>query len=835
MTATAEIEAPTPLAFQGLSEREAAARRARGEGNAVPFATSRSYRRILRDNAFTFINVVLFAVAIILVVLGAPGDAFMTVALVLANVVVGVVQESRAKRQLDRIALLARPRATVIRDGRERDVAPDEIVRGDLLVVRPGEQILVDGRVVGPGEMRVDESLLTGESDPVPKRRGDAVASGSFCVAGSAVYEAERVGAHSTAQQITVRARAFRAMQTPLQREIGLVIRVMVVVVAALGAQVAYESWKGTDGLPLVEHVRAAAVIAALVPQGLAFMVTVTYAMAAVRLAGKGALIQQMNAVESSSHIDVLCLDKTGTLTTNDLALEALVPLAVDESDLRRRLGVFVASASAGNRTTAAIAAACAGAPLPANDEALFSSERKWSALAFADEAMRGAYVLGAPEMLRPALVTGPGFDDGAVAEWAARGLRVLLFAHQPDAVALHGPDGELRLPSGLVPLGLVILRDELRPEARETAAGFAAAGIALKIISGDHPETVAALARQAGIGPAGRPLVAVSGQDLDGLDDDALAEAAEETSVFGRVTPQQKERLVRALQRRGHYVAMIGDGINDVPALKQAHLGVAMRSGSAIARSVADIVLLDDSFAVLPAAFREGQRILRGMQDIIRLFLVRTLYVALVILAASLLGVAFPVTPKHNGLNALLTVGIPTFALAVWARPGSTPHRLLPSASRFVLPAALSIAGVSLTVYLFFLSTTDDVSMARSALTTVTVLCGLVLIPFARPPSEAWTGGNALTGDRRPTLLAVALLLAYGATLLVRPLREFYDLAILPVTGYVLIALAVWGWAAALRLLWRLHPTAWIEQHVRRLRRQKRDTSRPARNPHHA
>lgn len=798
-TAATQEETAVAGRPQGLSEAEAAARRARGENNVIPAGPSRSYRRILAQNAVTPINVTLFVICAILTGLGLYGDALMTASLVTANVVVGVFQEARAKRQLDRISLLARPTATVIRQGRERAIDPEGVVVGDVLAIRPGDQILVDGRVLSESGLTVDESLLTGESDLIPRRVGDTVHSGTFCMGGSGTYLAEKVGIHSSAQRLTVAARRFRTAETPLQREIGLVLRVMAVLAIALSVEV-ISSYRGSaHGMPFSESVRAAAVLASLVPQGLSFMVTATYAMAVVRMAGSGALIQRINSVESTSHVDVLCLDKTGTLTTNKLVLETLLPLgSAPLARTQNLLGDFCASAGAGNRTTEAIAAASPGVARAVQEEVPFSSERKWSAIAFDD----GVYFLGAPEILQPALLAGSDLGP-QVAEQTARGLRVLVFASAPEMPPLHDAAGEAVLPSGLEPLALAVLRDELRPEAQSTITQFAAAGIGLKIISGDNPETVAALARQAGFGPE---LRTVSGLALEGIGERALLRVAEETTVFGRITPQQKERLVRALRRRGHYVAMIGDGVNDVLALKQADLAIAMRSGSQVTRSVADIVLLEDSFRTLPKAFLEGQRIRRGMLDIIRLFLVRTLSVALVILAATLLGSAFPTTPRQNGIPATLTVGIPTIALAAWARPGDTPRRLVFSSGYFVMPAAVSIAWVGASVYQFYISSTGDVVEARSALTTVAVLCGLVLIPFAQPPVEAFVGGSQLNGDWRPTILAGALLALFGAALALPPTRHFYELRVLSVWDYILISHVVLGWAFALRFFWRLN-----------------------------
>jgi len=788
----------------GLSENQVLARRAGGQGNNVRLQTSRSYLQILRENAFTFINTVLFAIGFVLILMGRPGDAIVTAGLVFMNVVVGVWQEGRAKRMLDQIALLTRPKAAVMREGVEKSVDPSELVLGDVLVVRPGDQVVVDGQVIGPEGARadVDESLLTGESDLIAKRVGDAVYSGSFCVSGSVMYEAQKVGAASLAHQMTASARAFRQIKTPLQLDIDYVIRVMVLLASLLGALLVIR--QALEHSPTVETVQIAAVIVALVPQGLFFMTTVTYAMGAVRMAGKGALVRQANAVESMSHVNVLCLDKTGTLTTNRIMFHALRPLGASQAEVERSLAAFAAGASSRNRTAEAIAAAfpARGGPRRVREEVAFSSERKWSAVAFDDDGSRGVYVLGAPEILEAHLAADKGQAEGQVAdEWSAQGLRVLLFAYCPEPAPLNESSGQPRLPSDLIPLGLLAFSDELRPEAQATLEGFAQAGIRLKIISGDNPQTVAALAKQAGL--AGDVRV-VSGLDLAEMDEPQLAQTAEEATIFGRITPQQKEQLVSALRGRGHYVAMIGDGVNDVLSLKQAQLGIAMQNGSQAARAVADLVLLNDSFAALPFAFREGQRIVRGMTDIMRLFLTRTLYVTLLILFAAVTGAVFPLSPKHNSVLALLTVGIPTLGLAAWAQAGHTPRDVLRAIRHYVIPASFTAALVGLAVYLLYSLTAQNENMAQTALTVTLVLCGLVLVLFVEPPTAFWVGGDELSGDWRPTFLALAMLMLLGLMMGLAPLRQFFELSILSITDWLWISLVVVVWALALRLMWR-------------------------------
>ncbi len=473
--------------------------------------------------------------------------------------------------------------------------------------------------------------------------------------------------------------------------------------------------------------------------------------------------------------------------------------LGADSAGLKRILGDYASSTPDGNRTIAAIGEAFDGQVRHVEEQVPFSSERKWSALAFDDPALRGVYVLGAPEILHSRLRFGADLGS-QIDEWVNQGLRVLLFAYSPNNTPLHDVEGKSQLPSGLIPLSLLSFSDELRPEAQETVSHFAELGIELKIISGDNPHTVAALYKQVGLTDDVR---IVSGLDLDAMGDGQLEEVAEQATIFGRIAPQQKEKLLGLFRRKGRYVAMIGDGVNDVLALKQADVGVAMQSGSQATRGVADIVLLGDSFASLPTAFREGQRIIKGMEDVVRLLLTRTLYVMLLIVATQIVGVAFPVTPKHNAILALLTVGIPIFAIAAWARPGTPPRSVIRSTTHFVFPAAFTVSVVALAVYLYYLTTTGDVGIAHTALTTATVQSGLVLIPFVEPPTGWWVGGDELSGDWRPSVLAMGMLGLYGVIMAVPSLRAAFELTPLRPFDYLLIGVVVAAWALLLRFIW--------------------------------
>jgi cation-transporting ATPase E len=820
-----------------------AARKARGEVNVPPPSPGRSYRQIILGNIFSFINNVFYSLCLLLVLLGRPLDAILPLVAVLANVAVSVFQEVRAKRKLDEIALLTRPTAKVIRDGREQSVDPGEIVRGDLLMVGPGDQIVVDGALVGDGTMEVDESQLTGESDMVRKRSGDRVFSGSFCVTGSARFEAQQIGATSLANQIIAGARAERHVLTPLQREINGVIRLTLLVAAFLMVVLTVDAVAWSD--PFVELVEKLVVVIGLVPQGLLLSIVVAYALGAMRVAGRGALVQQSNAIESLSNVDTFCLDKTGTLTTNRLQLEDVQPLDIDRDDLRGRLSDFVASATTGNKTSEAIAEALPGERHTVIDEVPFSSARKWSALVFdgnedgvsgpsmapaagdtegitsnlpASRSLRGVYVLGAPEMLRPHLRQGAELN-GQGDEWAARGLRVLLFAYRPEPVLLNDGDNGVRDPDGLIPLGLVGLTDELRPKAHETLTAFAEAGVDLKIISGDNPETVKALAVQAGFDLQAK---LISGLELDRLDDGQLDAVAVEYGVFGRITPQQKERLVRALHGRERYVAMTGDGVNDVLSLKQADLGIAMQSGSQATRGVADIVLTNDSFAVLPHAITEGQRIIAGMQSVLKLFLSRTFFLALLIIAVGIVG-TFPFSPRQSALLSILTAGVPAVALAAWAHPvravrGSSLGRL----ASFAVPAGLAVTLIGLLLFAGYTLpvfevargsvTVDEINAvlkhtlprAQTVVISFLTVCGLLLVMFVEPPSRFWAGRDEPSGDRRPTWLAIVLLVGLLAIAFVPTLSGLFDLRPVKPLDAAVIAVAATVWVFLVRWAWR-------------------------------
>ncbi len=816
----------TPLS--GLTEAEVAQRRSQGLANKVPPPTGRTYAQIVRENIFTFINIVIFVLGAALVVVGRPSDALVSLGVISANVLVSVVQEIRAKRTLDRIAVLTRPTAQVMRDAVPHNVTPDELVVGDVLQVNPGDQIVLDGHVIGDGQMQVDESQLTGESNLVPKQTGDEVYSGSFCVNGSALYVAEKVGEQSLSNQITSGARAFRRVLTPLQNEIYLVVRMMLALVIYIEFLLIIDALLARANTG--ETIANATLVVGLVPNGLFLSITLAYALGAVRIIQHGALVQQSNAIESLSNVTVLCLDKTGTLTANRLQVNAVHPIGSSEDEVKRILGVMVASAKTLNKTSEAIKQAYPAQAVPLSADVPFSSARKWSAVAFA----KGIYALGAPEMLQPYLGQA-GLDTSAVwqeikaqsAQLADRGLRVLLIAHHPDPQLLHDQGDDSRLPEGMQPIGLISLSDELRAEARETLQRFSAAGVRPKIISGDNPETVAALAKQAGLPDN---IMLVSGLELNEMNDAQFAEAAQLATIFGRITPQQKEKLVDALRQKGNYVAMIGDGVNDVLSLKKSNLGIAMESGTQATRAVADIILMKDSFAALAPAVSEGQRIVNGMQDILRLYLTRILSMALLIISSLVIS-EFPLALRNGSIVTLFSVGIPAALLAFWARPGPrTSGTLAQRLAHFIVtPVVLtSIFGVLLFYIVLWIPTGlstmlgPDITLrqsnmlihavrpiAQTALASFLVLAGLLLVIFVEPPTPWWTGGDELSGDWRPTIMAVILIVAFFIISAIPALRDFFALSEMTLIEWALVCGTTILWMFAVRFFWRHNITA--------------------------
>jgi cation-transporting ATPase E len=776
----------------GLTDHEAAQQRARGGGSQTAPRGSVSLRRILRRNVFTILNGVLFGVSLVLLAFGLYLDAAFTAVPVATNVVVAVVLEVDAKRKLDRLTLITRPEVTVRRSGHDRRTTPDDLVVGDAVIVERGDQAVVDGTLTA-GAIEVDESVLTGESEPVSKRSGDLVRSGCICVSGTAAIEVTAVGDATYASGLAREARRGSDERTPLRRDLDTLILAIGILTVAAAIPVALALHAAGNDLFSTESIQAAAVLVALVPQGLAIMATVTYALAAVRISRAGAIVHRIDAVESMSRVDTLCLDKTGTLTTQRLVLDSWLAFGDDSAGTEAILRVVAASMTSRTRTLDALGVALPGVPIPPLAEIPFSSERRWSGVLLGGTQPR-LLLLGAAETLL-------GSDDAevgaAVTRLTGSGLRVLLVA---EADPSDLPDPGSVAPPPARPLAILAFREELRPDAADTLRQLVEAKVDLRVISGDDPATVAAIAATVGIAPG----IVLSGLQIEAMDDEELAVEADRARVFGRIGPEDKRRLVAALRASGHYVGMTGDGVNDVLALRGANLGIAMESGSPAARAVAGLILLGDRFDVLPRAIVEGQRVVSSMIAVASLLLARTIYMLLIVVAAAILGVPFPFTPRNNAVLALVTVGLPTLVLALWVPPIRSPRSVVARILRFAVPSGIAVAILALPVLMVAFGA-EDPAIGRSVVTTLTVFTGIALIPILFPAVADRSGPVGRGGDRRPLLLAGAMVALYGAILATPLGRSIFELEPLPVETLAALFAFALVWMATLIVLLRL------------------------------
>jgi cation-transporting ATPase E len=759
--------------LEGLAESEVAERIALGQVNDVPATPSRTVREIVRSNVLTRFNALLGALLVVILVVGPIQDALFGGVLV-ANTLVGIVQELRAKRKLDKLEVLTAPKARVLRGGSVRELSVPSVVLDDLLELQPGDQVVVDGEVLDAGGLEIDESLLTGEAEPVEKHLGDEVLSGSFVSAGSGRYRATRVGHEAYAVRLAEEARRFTLTRSELRSGIDTILRLVTwaIVPTAILLVISQLRASGTarDALR-----GAVAGTVAMVPEGLVLLTSVAFAVGVVRLARRKVLVQELPAVEVLARVDVLCIDKTGTLTEGRLAIEQVEVLAGGEEH-DAALAALAASEPHPNATLRAI-----GEEFPRTSEGWeeatatvpFSSARKWSASSFGS---RGTWVLGAPDVLLRSGIAGADGMARRAEQHAEAGRRVVLLARAEGS--LEGED----LPAEITPVALVVLGDRVREDAAETLAYFAKQGVVVKVISGDHPQTVAAIAGRLGAQGADR---AVDARDLP-EDQAKLAAELDDHSIFGRVTPQQKRAMVNALRFRGHVVAMTGDGVNDVLALKDADIGIAMGSGASATRAVAQLVLLDSTFDPLPAVVAEGRRVLGNIERTSNLYVTKTVYAMLIALGVGVLGLPFPFLPRHLSLIGGLTIGIPSFFLALApnterARPGFL-RRVL----RFTLPAG-TLAAVA--TFLGYVLVRDEagVSLAQARTAATMVLCwiGFLVLSIIAAP---------LT--RLRMVLVWSMAGAFIVAMLVPGSRAFFALTPPP----LLVWLAAFGIAA---LVW--------------------------------
>jgi cation-transporting P-type ATPase E len=770
-----------PSMDQGLSSKEAAARLRKLGPPAQD--SSRSLASIVAANVFTLFNAIIAGFFVLDLGLGLYADSIFGL-IAVVNSSIGIYQEKKAKETLDEIAVLVAPHAQVVRDGAEVELIATEVVPGDLIAVSPGDQLIADGEIVESRGLTMDESLLTGESDGIRKEEGDRVLSGSFCVSGSGRYVVDAVREDSYAGRIAGEAKTFRHPPSPLQEEVNRVIVASTYVMLPLAAALLVSFKVRGTGLQEAAQTATAGLVT-LIPEGLVLLMSVTFAVAAKHLAKRNTLVQQMSATESLASVDTVCVDKTGTLTDGELRLTAVEYAdGVDPKSGAAALGRFAASAGNRNKTLETIAEEFSAQPGTVRGEVPFSSEWKWSGVSLDGDSGGATYVLGAPDVLAEsgALTLPPRMAEKLKQETAA-GRRVVAFGETSEALP---DDPAAKGAPRLQPLALVVLEETLRPDATETIAYMREEEVDLKLISGDAAATVTAVAYAVGVP---QDAGVVEGPDLP-EDTDGLAKAATENTIFCRIKPEQKKALVGALVAAGRYVAMIGDGVNDVPALKRARMAVAMGSGTQVTKGVADVVLLKDEFERLPEAIGQGRRIARNIHRLGRLYLTKTVYAATLLLLVAVPGFVFPFLPRHLTVAALLTIGIPSFALALLPSEGPLYRgRLLRALAAFAVPAGISTALASILSF-FLVDTVAGGTLAegRTAATSTLIALGLAFILLL----ERGPGREHIAIQSNMLAMVLGLGGAYAGILALPFLRDFFELVLLGPGEWFLVFLTV-------------------------------------------
>ena len=756
-TDRSEIDAAT-----GLTAAEVRQRIEAGQVNHVPAAPSRTVGQILRANILTRFNLLMCALLAVVLACRAWKDALFG-GVIVANAAVGIVQELRAKRTLDKLAVLSAPKAVVVRDGETSDIAINDIVLDDIVDLRSGLQVVADAIVVTSDGLEVDESLLTGESDPVVKDVGDELMSGSFVVAGSGRARVDKVGADAYAAKLAEEARRFTLSSSELRKSIDRIVTWVGWAILPTGAVLFWSQLRTTNDSVPRALVSATGGVVAMVPEGLILLTSVAFAVGVVRLARQRTLVQELPAIETLARVDVICLDKTGTITSGEMSLADIAYLDDDhghaDGEVAGALAAIAWSDPNPNPTQAALRTGFdqPGSEWEPSATVAFSSARKWTAMSFDG---RGSWVFGAPEMV----LAGGAWDAVAaqVTEEAQAGRRVLALGHSDAEL-----DGEV-LPDGLRCAALVMIEDTIRDDAEETLAFFDDQDVIIKVISGDNPITVGAVAQRAGVPDAEN---VADARDLPEGDLDALATVVEATTVFGRVKPHQKREMVAALQSRGHVVAMTGDGVNDVLALKDADVGIAMASGSEATRAVAQLVLLDSNFSGLPKVVDEGRRVINNLVRVASLFLTKTTYAVLIAIITGIAGIRYPFLPRQLTMIGTLTIGLPSFFLALAPNTDRVEGDFFSKVARVALPSGIVIAAATMISYLFAQSVAN-VSIPQEQTTATLTLTGIALLVLARTsrPFVPWKAALVITMG---VLVMTSILTPMG--------RDYFELTLPP------------------------------------------------------
>ncbi len=909
--------------IQGLSESEALERHSPVLAQKREQEARRVRRDIWRSRTFSIFNLSLLAAAAVRVLLGDPVGAWLTLGILILNIVLNVAQQLMATQRLEKLMAQTRPQATAIRDGRIRSIDIDEIVTDDLLVIGPGDEFVASGEIVEGGPEVAEVNIVSGEGTGVFKEKGDLIQAGSHCIQGRAVYRVTKIPEDLGNQKWTPVQK--KSELTPLQRIISRILRLMLVFIAICLTPLLL-AWFNSPLLSqafATKYREAVSIIFSISASGLFFMIVASYALGSARLGGIGVLIRESQALESLAQVSVLCVSKTGALMSAQVRLEMFPPVSgfpiLAEGRIRQILGDLAHSATSDNFFLRSLTDNFSGSNRPLDQAAWFLSAYGWSAVTFSEADVPGTYVIGEPAILEPNLVAlqdqeeeeaSTGIetdsvkgglrsrvrithlgqflrrndqknqqvaDDSVAIEDAIgdieikqveldqaesgpedsnedlvnepgrilQGLRLrldefrgssqdleeeepkdyepvptlpkLLFAYTPEPAALYDVEGRPRAPLDLIPLCTLTFEEKIQPETVEAARAFIEAGVKIKILSSDDPNRMLDAAERFGlIGDVSAPQSIISGKQLAEMNESQFEHAVKEAAILGQLNSEQKGRIVHTLRRNEERVAMVGDRVDDVPAMEAANLSIGLRSSSQAALSTADIILLEDSLEVLPAMLQQGQRIVNGLLDVLKISLTQIGYILLLLLVMAVTGKrVFYYHPTHGGVISFFTVIIPTVGLTLWSSAQALPVRFMRSRlAHFVVPAAITMAAATLAMNQ--ISGPLDLSTPVSQLfvTYGLVVIGLLLVIFVQPPTRFWVGGDVLSGDRRIVTMVIVLFLLFIAITYIPQMQEWLRLGPLAsVRDYVVIAAVSVMWTMLIRLIWR---SPWLRERSR-------------------
>ena len=812
--------------IKGLTDTDVKDRISKGEVNSVAHAVSRTYLDIIKKNVLTVFNLILFTIGALLIYIDELVSALAATGIILVNILIATIQEIRAKIRLDRIALLTRPKVTVIRDGGEREIDQSEIVKDDIIHMRSGDQALVDGLLLNVRSLEVDESLLTGESSTVRKREGDTIYSGSYCITGEGYYQVTAFGDRTFAAEMLTSAKKFDNKQSPLQMETGAVTKMlMALAMIYLIGMVALNILRpGSGSLSEPSNLMMAAIIIDIVPIGLFLMIVIAYMVAALRMSDSGILLQRSNSVESMSHVNTVCMDKTGTITTNRLVFNDITSF-IDIEKAEHYARLFVNATGSRNKTADAILNKYGYTETEVKEEIMFSSERKYSAVKLIDRGEEISLFMGAYDVIIKNIADPKDLSE-IVKGYSDRGLRTVVLAKADGRKEFFVDNEPILTPMELA--AAIAIEDEVRPDCKEMIDLFIASGLEIRILSGDDPAAVNALFTIAGL-PGERKIL--SGDELEELDGEERSTKILETNIFGRMKPDHKELVIEELKKNGRYVAMVGDGVNDVKSLKEAQVGIALQSGSGAARGVADMVLLGDNFSALPKALMEGNRTVSGMRDILKVFITRNFVLALMVFLTVMIFHTPPLVPITSLFYAVISLTLVSFFMVIWAKPSKIESSILPSVMKFAIPTAILVSLFGLLLYsavymaeahelINVPMTQEEIDIfgwlggspepiaeiaARNALLVFLTVTGLIQVLMVVPRFKFFSIDGKLSRDSKPTILVLLLfglmLLAYWTIWNYDAFAEFVFIFILPpylyaaVAGFIVIWFFVTRW----------------------------------------